>query len=184
METLKNNIKNLSKESEDLIRDYINLFTIKQSEKLALLLGILSSVFMLCVLILLVILFTSIALATYLNELLLSGYLGYLIVSGVFILIILIFIFKIIRTQTPLLTNHFIKFIISIFNINISHSKNLKGLKHEIERVEHEIEKNEIRIKADVQIIRYVFLETLVKEFFDLLKSSSKQKGTKDSKTE
>lgn len=184
MATLKSSIKNLSKESEDLIREYINLFMIKQSEKFALFLGLLSSVFILGLLGLVIIIFLSFALASYLNHLLASDYLGYLIVSGIFFLVFVIIILRIKISKKPLLLNVFIRFILSIFSLNISYSKNYDGLNSEIERIKHEIDKNKIKIKADTQIIKYLILESFIKEFFGLFKSKTKKTVTDETSEE
>lgn len=180
MATLKSSIKNISTESEDLIRDYINLFSIKQSEKLALLLALLSSVFIMGFLFFIIIIILSFAIVAYLNGVLSSNYLGYIIISGAYLLAVVIIILKIIFTKKPFLTNLFVKFILSIFSISISYSKNFSGVNREIERIENEIDKNKIKIKADAQIIKYLVLESFIKEFFGLFKSKSKKSEAND----
>lgn len=175
MATLKSNLKNISKETESLIKEYINLLAIKQTEKLALLLGLISSIFVLSTLALSIIAFLSFALATYLNSILASVYLGYLIVSGIYTLIFLIILLKVVLSKKPILVNVFTKFVISIFSIHISYSKNYDGLQREIENIEHKIETNKIKIKADAKVIKYLVLESFIKELFGLFKSKSKK---------
>ncbi len=63
MASLKNNIDHISEDTESLVKDYLKLFSMRQAKKLALLLGILVSVFILSLLLLIVIVFCSFALA-------------------------------------------------------------------------------------------------------------------------
>jgi hypothetical protein len=174
MASLKDNINNISDDTESLVKDYLKLFSIKQSEKFALFLGVLSSAFILTLLILIVVVFCSFALAGYLNELLATDYWGYWIVTGFFLLLIAFLIFKIIKTKTPLLSNLFAKIIISVFDLDINQAKNIKGLRFESETTKNKIETDKIKIKANVQMLRYVIMESFFREFFGLF--SSKQK--------
>ena len=182
MTSLKNNIKDLSQESEELIKGYVSLLTIKQSEKLSLLLGFIFSISIITMLILASIMFSSLALSQFLNTALFSTYAGYLIVSGIYIVIIILMILKITLSKTPFLANTLSRFIITIFDINISYSQNLSGLKREIEHLENKIDKSKIKIKADAQLLRYIVLESFIKEIFSLFKSTNK-KTTKDKET-
>ncbi|TFH26960.1 MAG: hypothetical protein E4H10_05385, partial [Bacteroidia bacterium] len=90
MATLKNQIHDISKDTESLVKEYVKLFSIKQSEKLALFLGIIASVFLLATLLLIVVVFSSLALAAYLNKVMAGEYWGYVIVGGVYILTIIL----------------------------------------------------------------------------------------------
>ena len=85
MATLKNNIDSISDNTENIARDYWKLFSIKQSEKLALLLGGLVSVFIVITLILILVVFGSFALAGALNKMLVSEFWGFVIVGGVYV---------------------------------------------------------------------------------------------------
>ena len=182
MASLKDNINNISDDTESLVKDYLKLFSIRQSEKLALFLGVLSSAFILTLLILIVLIFCSFTLAEYLNELLATDYWGYWIVTGFFILLITSLIFRIIKTKTPLLSNLFAKIIISVFELDINQAKNIKGLRFEGETAKNKIETDKIKIKANVQMLRYVIMEALFREFFGLF--SSKQKDTSPEEAE
>ena len=82
MATLKNQIHDISKDTESLVKEYVKLFSIKQSEKLALFLGIIASVFLLATLLLIVVVFSSLALAGYLNKVMAREYWGFVIVGG------------------------------------------------------------------------------------------------------
>ena len=171
MASLKNNINNISDDTESLVRDYLKLFSIKQTEKLSLYLGILATVFILSLLLLIIIVFWSFALAGYLNDILANDYWGFWIVSGFYILVIALVIFKMIKTKRPPLSNLFVKLIVSVMSLDISQSKSLKGLKIEREVLNHKIETGKVKIKANAQSLRYVIMESLFREFFGLFKS-------------
>ena len=171
MASLKNNINNISDDTESLVRDYLKLFSIKQTEKLSLYLGILATVFILSLLLLIIIVFWSFALAGYLNDILANDYWGFWIVSGFYILVIALVIFKMIKTKRPPLSNLFVKLIVSVMSLDINQSKNLKGLKIEREMLNHKIETGKVKIKANAQSLRYVIMESLFREFFGLFKS-------------
>lgn len=174
MEQLKSSYKKIPKETEELIEEYVKLFKIKQSEKLALLLGILSSALVLCFLVIIVTILLAIGVSEFLNKLLGSGYLGYFAAAVIMVVVIVVFSLIIIRSQKPLLTNLFVKFMVSIFNLQISTSKNLKGLKSEVVKIEHEIEISKLKIKADFTSIRYAILDNIMKDFFGFFKSREK----------
>ena len=171
MASLKNNINNISDDTESLVRDYLKLFSIKQTEKLSLYLGILATVFILSLLLLIIIVFWSFDLAGYLNDILANDYWGFWIVSGFYILVIALVIFKMIKTKRPPLSNLFVKLIVSVMSLDISQSKSLKGLKIEREVLNHKIETGKVKIKANAQSLRYVIMESLFREFFGLFKS-------------
>jgi len=179
MASLKNNINDISDDTESLVKDYLKLFSIRQSKKLALLLGILASVFILSLLLLIVIVFCSFALAGYLNDLLGHDYWGLLIVAGFYILLITWLIIKMLRTQTPLFANLFVKLVAFVFNMEINHDKSIKGLKLESESVKQKIETDKVKIKANFQMLRYGIMESLLLEFFGLF-TSKKKKVTQD----
>jgi hypothetical protein len=174
MATLKNNINNISDNTETLVKDYVKLFSIKLSEKLALLLGILAAVFILSLLLLIVIAFCSFALAVYLNELLAHDYWGFWIVSAFYVLVITLIIVKIVKTKTPPLSNLFTKFIVSVLGLDMNQAKSIKGLKFESENVKQKIETDKIKIKTDFQLLRYAIMESFLKEIFGLFTSKKK----------
>lgn len=174
MATLKNNINNISDNTETLVKDYVKLFSIKLSEKLALLLGILAAVFILSLLLLIVIAFCSFVLAAYLNELLAHDYWGFWIVSAFYVLVITLIIVKIVKTKTPPLSNLFTKFIVSVLGLDMNQAKSIKGLKLESENVKQKIETDKIKIKTDFQLLRYAIMESFLKEIFGLFTSKKK----------
>ena len=171
MASLKSNLNNISDDTESLVRDYLKLFSIKQTEKLSLYLGILATVFILSLLLLIIIVFWSFALAGYLNDVLANDYWGFWIVSGFYVLVIALIIFKMIKTKRPPLSNLFVKLIVSVMSLDISQSKSLKGLKLEREMLNHKIDADKVKIKANAQSLRYVIMESLFSEFFGLFKS-------------
>ena len=175
MASLKHNIENTSEHTESLIKDYLKLFSVAQSEKLALLLGILASVFILSTLLLIVLVFCSFALAGYLNEILPGAYWGFWIVAGFYLLVIALMVVKILVTKTPLLANLFARFVISVLNIDIDHAKSIKGLKLENKKVKEKIEADKTIIKSDLQILRYSLLGSLLQGFLGLFKPAKKQ---------
>lgn len=174
MTTLKNNINNISDDTETLVKDHVRLFFIKLSEKLALFLGILAAVFFLSLLLLIVIVFCSFALATYLNELLAHDYWGFWIVSAFYLLVITLIIVKIVKTKTPPLSNLFTRFIVSVLGLDMHQAKSIKGLKLESENVKQKIETDKIKIKTDFQLLRYAIMESFLKEVFGLFTSKKK----------
>ncbi len=176
MATLKKNISNITEDTETLVKDYLKLFSIKQSEKLALILGILSSVFILSTLLLIVILFCSFALAVYLNDILPGDYWGFWIISGFYVFIILLIIVRIIATKTPLFANIFVKFIVTLLNIDTEESLNIKGLRRDSENLNHHIETGKVKIKSNFELLRYALMESVVKEILGLFTSQKKDK--------
>ncbi len=184
MASLKNNINNISDDTENLVKNYIKLFSVKQTEKFALFLGILASVFILLILIIIVIVFYSHALVTYLNDILAGDYWGYWIISGFYILLITILIIKMAKTHKPLFANFFVKFIMSVFNLDMDQSKSVQGLKFESEMLKHNIESDKDKIKTDVQMLRYVIMESFFREFFGLFSSNKKSEASDDAESD
>lgn len=174
MVSLKNNVNNIKADTETIVKDYLKLFSIKLSEKMALILGIISSVFILSLLLLMIIVFISFTLAAYLNTLLVSEYLGYLIVSGFFVLVILLIVFVMLKTKTPMLSNFLVRFIISILDIETKQKPSIKGLKIETEYIKHDIEVSNVKIKADFEMLKYVVMETVFKEVFGMFSSKNR----------
>jgi len=180
MASLKNNLNELSEDTESLVRDYLKLFSIRQSKKLALLLAILSSVFIISLLLLIVTLFFSFALAAYLNELLGTDYWGFWIVAGFYVLLITLLIVFMLKTRKPMLTSLFIKFILFVFNIDINQPKSLDGLNNETENIRLQIETEKGKIKTDIQLLRYVIMESLFRDLFGLFTSKKKKDEISD----
>jgi len=176
MAMLKNQINDISKDTESLVKEYVKLFSIKQSEKLALFLGIIASVFLLATLLLIVVVFSSFAFAGYLNKIMAGEYWGYVIVGGSYILIIILLIVKIFRTKTPLLGNFFARLIVTVLDLETDDAKDLQGLKDASEKSRQKIDVNQIKIKGNIQLLRYTIFEALFKEFIGLFKPKKKEK--------
>ena len=182
MESLKNNIDNLSDETQELINDYMKLFSMRQSEKLTMFLGVLSTAFILTLLLMVVVVLISFALAGFLNHLLDSQYWGTAIVIGLFLLFVVLLIYRIIRTKNPLMSNLFARIIISVFDLDIKQEKNVQGLKSEIDSLKTKIETDKSNIRTNVQMLRYVMMEGLFRELFGFFKSGKKKKSKKKDK--
>jgi len=67
MSKLKNNIDNLTADTENIAKDYLNLLVVRITERLSLFIGILFSVFLISTLLLIAVLIGSIAFAGFLN---------------------------------------------------------------------------------------------------------------------
>ena len=178
MATLKNNIQQISGDTETLAKDYLKLFSVRQSEKLAVFLGILMSIFVIATLILILVIFSSFVLAGSLNKILDSEFWGFVIVGGLYLLTIIMLVVKIFRTSTPLFTNLFVKLIVLVMNIESDHAKNIKGLKKEQDRIKEKIETGKTKIEADFQILRYNILGSIFKEIMGLFKSEKKSRAS------
>jgi energy-coupling factor transporter transmembrane protein EcfT len=185
MATLKSQVSDISRDTESLVKEYVKLFSLKQSEKLALFLGIIASVFLLATLLLIVVVFASFAFAGYLNKVLAGEYWGYVIVGGAYILTIILLIVKIFRTKTPLLGNFFARLIVTVLDLETDDVKDLQGLKDASELTRQKIDVNQIKIKGNIQLLRYTIFEALFKEFIGLFKTRKKEKDKeKDKKKE
>lgn len=183
MATLKDQMNDIGKDTESLVKEYIRLFSIRQSEKLALFLGILSSVFVLATLLLIVVIFSSFALAAYLNKILPGDFWGFWIVGGAYVLLIILLLIRIFKSKTPLFGNFFARMISTVMDLDTADANNLKGLRHAGELANQKIDANKLKIKGDLQLLRFTIFEALFKEFFALFKSGKKEKGA-DRKTE
>ena len=114
MESL-NDIKDSLK---SIFRDEIQLYTLKGVEKASLFLGIIATFFIVTIVFLFGIIFGSIALAKFLNLRLEHDFLGYLIVAGADVLLSVLLLILVARRKVPLLTNLFVRSMVSIFNIS------------------------------------------------------------------
>lgn len=177
MATLKSNINKISNDTEDLAKNYLKLFSVKQSEKLALFLGILTSVFVLATLLLILVVFTSFGLAGTLNKLLVSDFWGFVIVGGLYLLVIILLIVKIFRTHTPLFSNLFVKLIVVVMNIDSDQAKSVEGLKREGKHIKEKIETDKTKIEADFQVLKYTIIGSVIKEIMGLF---TFRKGAKE----
>ncbi|MDX8339048.1 hypothetical protein SLH46_07625 [Draconibacterium sp. IB214405] len=179
MTTLTENVQDIKHDTESLIGDYLKLFSIKQSEKVALLLGVFVSIFVIAILFFMVIIFCSLALATIFNNLLVGEVAGYWIIGGSFFVTILIIGIRIIAFKKPIFANLFLKFIVAVFDIDLQH-KTLKGAKAEILNVHGIIEMKKDKLKVDSQMFRYILMESFFREFFGLFKSKKKNESIDD----
>ena len=180
MASLKSGIDKLSGDSKTLVEDYLKLFSIKQSEKLALLLGILFSFFMLSLLLLIVILFSSFALAAWLNSILSGAYTGFLIMGGLYVLLTILLLLRIILSKTPFMANFFSRLIAGILGVKHEGTNDLKGLRHSSEMIQQKIDSGQDLIKADLQLLRYSIFENILKEILGLFSGRKKEsKSTK-----
>lgn len=184
MATLKKNLNNITDDTKVLVEDYLRLFSGKFSEKLALFLGILASVFVLFTLILILVIFSSFALAGYLNKMLPGEYWGYGIVTGIYLLTIVFLLIKIFRTKTPLFSNLFVKLIVTVMNIDLDMSGSIKGLKKEHELVQHKIDADMTKIEADFQILKHSIIGNLLKEFLGVFTPRKRSQESASSKGE
>ena len=183
MASLKSGIDKLSGDSRTLVEDYLKLFSIKQSEKLALLLGILFSFIILSVLLLIVILFSSFALAAWLNSILSGDYTGFLLVGGLYVLLTLLLLIRIIRSKTPLLANFLSRLVTSILGVKHDGSNDLKGLRHTSDKLQQKIDSGQDLIKVDLQLLRYSIFENLLKEILLWFSGRKKESKPKEAKT-
>ena len=100
-----------------IFKDEVQLYTLKGVEKASLFLGIIATFFIVTIVVLLGIIFGSIALAKYLNLRLDHEFMGYLIVAGADVLLAALLLIMVARRKVPLLTNLFVRAIASIFKI-------------------------------------------------------------------
>lgn len=182
MESLKNNVNNIAKDSEELVKKYLRLFSIRQSEKLSLFLGVIATTMILTMLLLVVLVFCSFALASYLNDVLDSRSWGYWIVTALYLILIIWLFYRLFKTGTPLLSNLFAKIIIAAFDLEITNDKTVNGLKAEGDSLNNNIQNDMSKIKTNVEMLRYIFAESLLREFLGLFSFNKKKKKKKKEK--
>ena len=100
-----------------IFRDEVQLYTLKGVEKASLFLGIIATFFIVTIVFLLAVIFGSVALAKLLNGKLDHDFMGYLIVAGADLVLALLLLIIVARSKVPLLTNLFVRAIVSIFKI-------------------------------------------------------------------
>ena len=179
MSTLKNNIDELTNDSEVIVKNYLKLFGLKQSERLAIFLGVLSTVFVISLLLLIVIVFCSFVLAGYLNQVFNNDQAGYFIVAGIYVLVVVILLVYIKTTRRPLFANFYIKSILPLLNIEINQNTNMEGLNIESEYIKEKIKRDKKIIVAHTQSLRYKIFEDFIKEIFRFLTSKTNSKEKK-----
>ncbi|MFD1294007.1 hypothetical protein ACFQ5N_09190 [Lutibacter holmesii] len=182
MKNLKNNIADISKNGESLIQNYLKLFGMRQSERLATFLGGISSVFLISVLLLIIIVFGSIVLADFLNSLFESKYMGFLLISILYLITVGILLLKMKATGKPLFTNLFMKFVLPLLNIDINQEPTVKGVEIERIQIEEKIENDKEFINVHTQLIKYAIFEDLfgvLTGFFQTKSDTEKQTNDK-----
>ena len=179
MATLKSNLQKVSGDTESLAKDYLKLFSVRQSEKIAIFLGVMMSIFVIATLVLILVIIASFFLAGALNKMLASEFWGFVIVGSLYLLAIILLIVKIFRTNTPLFTNLFVRFIVLVLELDMDNVNNIKGLKKEKELIKDKIKTDKTIIEADLQILRYNLMGSFFKEIMGLFTSKKKGKEEK-----
>jgi len=110
-------LKDIWKSLASLYKDKLRFYTLKGIEKSSLFMGLIATIIIISAFCIMVLIFGSVALANFLNSKLESSFLGYLIVSGAYLVIMFIMLIWMIKRKTPLLTNVFVRSLISLFNI-------------------------------------------------------------------
>ncbi len=180
MASLKDNIDHIADDTREIIMNYLKLFSIRQTEKLARFFGLLSTIFIISIILLIVVIFFSFALAGVLNSLLNTLIWGYMIVSGIYVLVILIILMNMRKTQKPLLSNAIAKSLATVFDIEANHPLDLDGLALEKELAKEKINSNKDTIDTSLQLLRYSLMESLFKEFFGLFTSKKKKENSEE----
>lgn len=163
MENLKHNIEDITKDGEHLVNNYLRLFGIRQSERLATFLGVIASVFIISTLLLIITIFGSFVLADFLNTAFESKYIGFLIIAILYLLAVGILLLKMQKTGRPLFTNLFIKFVLPLLNIEITQKPTTEGLSVEQNIVKERIENEKKILNVHTQLLKYVVFEDFLK---------------------
>lgn len=176
MEKLKQNLNNLSDESQDLAKDYLKYISLTASKKLALLIGVVVTTFLLSLIFLLVITLVSFALAGMLNALLNSQFAGFAIVIGVYFLAVGLIIRHIYKTRAPLFSNMFVKILAFIFEIDSERPITLEDIDAEKKLVLQKIETGKGLLMTNMKLLKYIAIETIITEVLGFFASKSKKK--------
>lgn len=174
MEKLKENLNDLSNETQDLAKDYLKYISLTASKKLALLIGILVTTFILSLLFLLVITLISFALAGMLNALLNSQFAGFAIVIGIYFLITALIARHIYKTRAPLFSNMFVKILAFIFEIDSDRPITLEDIDAEKKLTLEKIDTDKTLLKANFKLLKYSILETIISEVLGFFASKRK----------
>lgn len=173
MENLKSNIQDLAKGGEQLINNYVKLLGVRQSQKLAIFLGLIASVFIISTLLLIVIVFASLVLANYLSAALQSDYMGFVIIAVLYLLVILILLLVMKKTGRPLLFNLLVKSVLPLLGVEISQKPTFEGLEREKEMLKEKISTDRSLIGVQSQLLKYAIIEDLIGVILGLFKSKS-----------
>lgn len=175
MENLKNNIQDITKDGEKIVNSYVKLFGMRQSQKLAVFLGVLATVFIISTLLLIIVVFGSIVLANYLSDVLESNYMGYLIITGLYLLVIAMLLLIIKKSGRPLLANLFLKFVMPLLGVEINQEETFDGLNKEKDMIESKIKADKSMMEVHAQLLKYSALEDFIGVIAGLFKSKKKQ---------
>ncbi|TFH25687.1 MAG: hypothetical protein E4H10_09090 [Bacteroidia bacterium] len=72
--------------------------------------------------------------------------------------------------------NFFARLIVTVLDLETEKARNLQGLKDAGELTRQNIDVNQIKIKGNIQLLRYTIFEALFKEFIGLFKTKKKEK--------
>ena len=184
MEKLKENLNDLSNETQDLAKDYLKYISLTASKKMALLIGIVVTTFILSLLFLLVITLVSFALAGMLNALLDSQFAGFAIVIGIYFLITALIARHIYKTRAPLFSNMFVKILAYIFEIDSERPITLEDIDAEKKLTLQKIDADKSLLKANFKLLKYSILESIISEVLGFFASKRKDNAESDSETE
>ena len=178
MEKLKQNLSDLSNESQDIAKDYLKYISLTASKKLALLIGVLVTTFLLSLLFLLVITLVSFALAGMLNALLESQFAGFAIVIGIYFLIVALIVRHIYKTRAPLFSNLFVKILAFIFEIDSDRPITLEDIDAEKKLIMTKIDSDKKLLLSNFKLLKYTVLETIISEVLGFFASRKDKNET------
>lgn len=184
MEKLKQNLNDLSNESQDLAKDYLKYVSLTASKKMALLIGVVVTTFILSLLFLLVITLVSFALAGMLNALLNSQFAGFAIIITLYFVAVGLIVRHIYKTRAPLFSNMFVKILAYIFEIESERPITLEDIDAEKKLTLEKIESDKSLIKANFKLLKYSILETIIGEVLGFFASRKKESNAPDKETE
>lgn len=170
MGSLRNNVDNISDGAKSYVNDYAKMLTLMLSEKSARFIGFFATFFIFAIIILVVIIFCSMALANFLNTIFLHDYWGYLIVSGGYLFLIIFLLTMMRKTTNHLITNSFLKIILMVMDVEIEQEPTLAGIKAEKEVLKHKMSAEKDKVGHSLQLLKYTFLESLFEEIVGLFR--------------
>lgn len=174
MEKLKQNLNDLSNESQDLAKAYLKYVSLTASKKMALLIGVVVTTFILSLMFLLVITLVSFALAGMLNALLNSQFAGFAIIIILYFIAVGLIVRHIYKTRAPLFSNMFVKILAYIFEIESDRPITLEDIEAEKKLTLEKIDADKTVLKANFKLLKYSILETIIGEVLGALISKRK----------
>jgi hypothetical protein len=174
MEDLKNSLKDISSESISLGKDYLKYASLTASKKLALLAGILLTALFFSLIFLLIIILLSLMLAGMLNELFGNEFAGFLIMTGFYLLLIGGLIYYIVKKKTPLFSSLFVRIFAFVFEIESDAPITLEHIDSEKKKILDNIETDKKQIALQFKLLKYVLIETIIREFFEAFRKDGK----------